>query len=620
MDDGSITFVGGQNGDLESSEIGADQYRRGLNVTTAKGNLSPRPGFIHRPIIVSTQGKISALSYQQIFDKGKFQAACAYDAEDGEYILAVFSGIIFRINPKIETAEVINLGDADDRMDQYRRRIPWSHAGRFVVFFDYPNLPVILENKTARRANPHRESLPGVPLPEIITSVLGAFIQSRLWIASEFNEFTAGDPVGPSFPDAPITFEEVFGLAAPFATQASFSLGSQSSHQSITAMGLMQAPDSSTGAGPLVVGTALATYLYRADLPRDQWEQTAFGKCFLYNAGPGGPRCIVNVNSDLMLMCNDNQFRSLLLSRSQEDKWSNAPISREIKNWLEEFKRPEFIDIAFCSSYDNRVFVSIAPFVMEALNLDGLPVFDYAHGGMAVLELDNISGVGSDARPAWAGCWTGIYPMEMVVTKNGPFIFSKDSGGTNRLYFLDKEKTWDEFEGQQKNIVCRVEFKSYDFNSPFNDKKLKEAVWDIGEIEGEFKIQVDYKSANSKNWSLWRNFEHNAVTTLESFDSADEMPVYDGQNFRDLSFGDPQEVECDPLTGDQGDTFRALDLRMTVEAHRWKLSGLKLAADVVMKSQATVRECDKKTVKVPMEFEPVDWEIYHTATKGPAWL
>ena len=160
IQDGALTFRGGQNDGLLPSQIRKDQYRRGINVTTKKGALGPRYGFIHQEIEVTTKGKVDALTYAEIFKKGKFQAAIQSDP----FILAVISGIIFKIDVERLTAEVIPLG-TNDRMNQYRRRIARTEAGRFFVFFDYPNLPVIIDQGKARRSNSNRESLHGIKLP-----------------------------------------------------------------------------------------------------------------------------------------------------------------------------------------------------------------------------------------------------------------------------------------------------------------------------------------------------------------------------------------------------------------------------------------------------------------------
>ena len=84
------------------------------------------------------------------------------------------------------------------QLDEAADRINWSPAGKYLVIFDFPAYPVIIEGLLARRADP--------ALLEIPRSVLGTYNQNRLFIANAGNEFTAGDPAAYTFPTGPISF------------------------------------------------------------------------------------------------------------------------------------------------------------------------------------------------------------------------------------------------------------------------------------------------------------------------------------------------------------------------------------------------------------------------------
>jgi len=627
VNDGNVSFGGGQNDGLFPSQIGRDQYRRGVNVTTTRGVLSPRPGFIFKDVDIRTSGKVGKQTYRNIFRRGKFQGAVSYDADDGQFIVAVISGIIFRINPRLLVADVIELPDGD-RMNQYTRRIPWAHAGRFLVFFDYPNLPVIVENREARRSNTERTVTAGfpavqVPQPEVPTSVLGAYVNNRLWVANAGQEFLASDPVGGASADAPITFEQTFAPGSPFLGQ-SFSLGSQSGNRPITAMGFLQVADTSTGVGPLIIATKNSVYVYRADLPRDQWTQSAFGRLMLYNAGICGPRAFTNLNSDLIMLGGDNQVRSLFIGVRDQERWANTPISREVSPWLQEFENKQIMDIAFVEAYKNRVFVGVAPFSIAALTTDQRDVYDYAHGGMIVLELDNISALGANANPVWCGLWTGIYPMEMIVLEDGPYIFSKDEGGINRLYFLDESKTYDEFNGKKKDITCRIYTRAYDFENRFLDKEVGIADYGFSNIAGNFKLKVEYRGSNLERYALWKDFSYKAKTEtcFGAGEGCDvDIPILMEQSFRELNFGDPIQTDCDDLTQDEGKILRQVELRLTLSAANWVLQGIRLRFDLLedLDHRDTSFVCEDKEAEVIGECGLSDWQIYTTGDSESIW-
>lgn len=624
-DDGNLSFAGGQNDGLSPDRIAGDQYQRGINVTTRDGTLSPRPGFVHQELTVTTKGKVEGRSYSRIFNTGKFQAAASYDTDDGQFIIAVISGIIFRIDPRTLEVTVIPLGDDGDRMNQYKRRINWSYAGRFLDFFDYPNLVTILDKSEARRADPDRESLVGVALPETPVSAIGTYVQNRLWVASAVHEFTASDPIGGINSDAPNTFEEVLAPGGSYLGQV-FSLGSQSANQFITAMGFLQVADTSTGIGPLFVATKNSVYLYQANLPRSEWEQTAFGRLVLYNAGIAGARSFTNQNSDLIFLSGDNQIRSLLMGTSQQQRWENAPLSREIDPWLKEFENKDLIQVGVAASHGNRIFFSVAPYRTTAISLDGQPIFDYAHGGLVVLELDNVSGLGKVASPAWSGLWTGISPMEMVVADEGLFIFSKDDGGINRLYLMDENITYDVFKGEKVDIVSRIYTREYDFGSSFQDKETGNISYSMSDIEGDLTFVSEYRPGHMDTWSLWRCFHHSAET--EICDASEEcgvsecsLPILSSHSFREMDFGDPVEKSCDRLTNEQSDVMRKVQLRLTIKGRNWSLRDihLRFALQPHVNRPATQKCEDIQQKKICDDVEANDWEIHRTATKGAGW-
>ena len=606
--DGSIAFSGGQHDGLLPDRIAPDQFRRGINITTEGGGISPRPGFVHQDITVVTEGGIEDRSYAQIFRNGKFQSIAAYDTDDGQFAVVVISGIIFRIDPRNNEAEVIPLGNSgEDRMDQYRRRIPWSYGGRFLVFFDWPDVPVVIEGREARRVNVDAE------IPEIPTSVLGAYVNKRLFVSNAVHEFGGSDPVAFGFPDAPVTFEESLSPASAFNGQF-FSLGSQSANQPITAMGFLQVPDTSTGVGPLIVATKNSIYTHRVDEPRISWEQIAFSRLVMFNAGISGPRAFSNLNTDLIFLSGDNQVRSLLLGASEQQRWMNTPISREVKPFLEEHDNPDLLDLAFVSSYKNRVFVSVAPFVSRALDLQNREVFDYAHGGMVVLELDNVSALGGAAAPAWAGLWTGLNPMDMITLDDGPYIMSKDPGGTNRIYRMDESITYDVFEGEEVDITSRLYTREYDFGARFLDKELKSVDYTFSEIEGSFEMKAEYAASHFKNWNLWKSFEHEApAQDCEGpCECNEEMQELTAHCFRDLDFGDPEEKDCDPLTDDMATIFRQVGLRLTIRGRKWRLEDIRLSGEI-QEDERRLSEtaCSEASGKrVFRDCEPSDWELH----------
>ena len=631
--DGNVSFRGGQNAGILADRIREDQYASGVNVTTVDGGLSPRPGFVHQEIKVRTEGGVTLsdgnrVSYSEIFSTGKFQGASSYLTDAGEFIVAVISGVIFKIDPLCDTADVIEVTKESslktpnteciepnsNRLNQYCRRVNFAEAGRFLVIFDYPDFPVIIDGSTAKRADPKRVELDGFPCPEVPASVIGAFNQNRLFVGSAVHEFTGGDPVGNALaPDAPITFKEIFIEASEFLGQ-SFSLGTTNSNNPITAMGFIQVVDTSTGIGPLFVATKNSIYTFRTDIPRSQWEQTRFGSLLLFNAGIAGQRAFTHLNSDLIFMSGDGQIRSLSMARREQGQWANTPIDREIRNWV-RFDDRELISLTVAESFRNRVFITVDPFRIPAKDLFGNKVSDFAFGGIVVLELDNVSGIFQDATPAWAGLWTGIYPMDLVQAGSELYLFSKDPNSVNRLYKLDEGITYDIFQGKRKQVTSRIYTREYSFQDKFLLKEEKSVEPTLREVEGELCLKVDRKSESASNWSSWKTFKHLALTDDCNISDCGTRPVKLPHKFRELNLGDPESSDlCNPVTDDDLRYFRKMQYRITINAKSWKLEDFRAGAELQEDDNLiniTCSELKEKTVEKDCR-DISDWLIHRT--------
>lgn len=631
LTDGNLSFRGGQNAGILPDRIREDQYASGINVTTRDGGLGPRPGFVFQDVVVTTEGGVSdsigrKMTYQEIFRSGKFQGAAPYEISSFSGIICVISGIIFVINVEDQTAEVLEvelqesspngefIEPESQRLDQYRQRFDIQTAGRFIVIHDYPDTPVIVDGGEARRSDPDAVDEQGNPVPEIIASVLGAYNQSRYFFSSVVNEFTAGDPVGSlSAPDAPITIQEIAIPAATFLGQV-FSLGSTNQNKSITAMGFLQVLDSSTGIGPLIVATKDSIYTFRTDLPRSQWESTQFGRLLLFNAGIAGPRAYTNLNTDLYFLSGDGRIRSLALSVAEQQKFSNTPIDREVQNWVVA-DDPELYSIAVVETAGNRVYITVDPYRIDAQDLSGNPVTDYAHGGMVVLELDNISGILSDAAPAWTGLWQGINPTDIVNVDGELYIFSKDPGSVNALYHVREDLSYDIFDTARRPITSRVYTREYPFQNRFVMKEEKFVEPTLSNIRGEAAVTVDRKTEASGNWIRWRTWEHNSIVDECGEIDCDEVrPVLLEQSFRDVNLGSPEQIgPCDPVTGEDLRYFKRSQYRLTITAENWRLQTFRAVAELQEDAQRIHGPCKKLERKLEKDCSDVsDWHIHST--------
>lgn len=361
-------------------------------------------------------------------------------------------------------------------------------------------------------------------------------------------------------------------------------------------MAFLQVADTSTGIGPLLVSTRNAVYAYQVQNPRQLWDQGQFGTNYLYSTGIAGPRAFTNTNSDIFMQSADGQVRSLSMARNAQNKWANTAISREVANWLKFYD----IDLAkYCTLcyFKNKIFISCNPFRVKSLSFNGTPVTDIAHAGMVVLNLSNISGLQvQDTPPVWDGLWTGARPLDMFVNNERMFIISKDPSFKNTIYEVMPTQHYDTDGDHRRFVRSRVYTREYMFDSPFNNKEIQNIDLALENVQGNLKLDLHYKPAQSSNFKLWRNLKYEAP--WEACCVGDLNCIVNGfasQSFRQLYLGYPAEGNntCEPVSQDLYTTFRRIQLRFTIEAAYWELKGFLLHAVLKPQNEVTPFPCEE---------------------------
>ena len=611
--DGSTVFVGGQDASKVPAQVPEGNYFAGVNIQVSKGVPVPRWALDKKKLIfpeggITLPNSFALVTYEEVFRSGKFQVQAAYNVGSDQYQLVVVSGYIFLINQVTYEVTFVPI-QGGSTLNENTPRLNHAPADKYYVIHDYPNFPVILEGITARRADPAKDEIP--------VSVGGAYNQNRYFIYNAGNEYTAGDPTGSlAAPQAPITFLEVETPGSPVFGEI-FALPTDRI-EPITAMGFLQLTDTSTGIGPLLIGTKNAIYSAHTEIPRTvldnlgnpirNWEQNGFATAFVLNAGIAGFRAWTNVNSDFFFVSSDGQVRSATMSRQEQGQWARVPISKEVQNWI-KFWDKSLVEFTTMAYFNNKVLISVNPFRTSALNSQREPVFDVAFGGFIVLSLDNVATLGHDGAPAWDGLWTGVRPMDIVANGNRLFVMAKDEAFRNELYEFLPEQTYDSDGSNIRYINSTVYSREYGFNSPFQDKDLHSIDFDIRNIAGDFKLTLSYKPTQGTQFIPWQTFTHCAPWRDCAFPTDDEINGLAQHNFTSLTLGSPTEG-CDPASQLPYSTFRKLQLKLELEGKYWEVQGYRIKATYRPQDQQINLACDVGScVKVAKECSTTDWYI-----------
>lgn len=602
--DGSDDFSGGQNAALIPDRIAPNEYAAGINVSVRRASIQPRWGFERSSLSFQDEYELDSFkkrrSYQNIFEGGKFQAMIPISVAGISYLIVIVSGRISAININDFSVTRIPIADGST-LNPRRARVNWTLADKYIVLYDFPSLPVILDGLSARRANPKNMEVPA--------AVNGAYNQNRLFVVNNGSEFTGGDPLGNlATPDAPITFEEVLTPGSVYFGQI-FNLPSNTTNDPITFMGFLQITDVSTGIGPLICATKNAIYTYGTQNPRAAWENGPFGTVLCYNAGIVGQRAYCNVNSDAFFVAADGYVRSLAMSRDEQKRWARVPVSRECENWFKYWDK-DLIQYAFVGYFRNKIFFSVNPYRVRALDFDTrYPISDCAHGGMAIIELDSLTSFGEPAKPIWTGLWTGVNPMDMTVIDERAFVMSKD-GAINKLYEINPDINYDTADDVIRPVRSRIYTREYDFKDPFLNKGLHSIDTNFDTIKGDFKYKIEYKPSHSACFVPFGERTHTAPWRTCDIPEGCFFNGFAGQHIRDFSMGDPENDQLgSAVTNDLFRVFKKIQLMLTLVGIYWEVHEIRIKSTPELEPDTLARCEEYPPVAVCDCSCPDDWYV-----------
>lgn len=574
LEDGTTNFAGGQNAALDPDLIAENQYFIGVNVSAETGSIKPRWGYTHLDALdfseagSYTRKSLFKVTFEEVFRDGRFQALIPYSIGPDYYMIYIVSGFIFLINLQNFIVKVLN---PTDPVNVNERRINWSSAGPYLVIFDFPNVPFILDGIMIRRSDPLKDEVP--------TSVLGTHNQNRLMIANAGITWTAGDPAGnPLTPLAPITFTEVNLSSSPFVGDLYQIPTANQNNDNITAMGYLQVLDQSTQIGSLLVATQHSIYSYPTFLPRDVWQGNAqnptnvFGSLLL-SVGIAGQRSQVNVNSDFIFLSPEGKIYAVTMARDDQYRWSNAPISREVQNFL-IYPDPKLVTVSVAAKFKNKIFVSCYPYRVSCSSAEGNLEYDVVNAGMVVIETDNMASLGNKTPPAWAGAWTGVPLMDLVENNNILYVAGKQDG-RNALFTLNPDQTYDIIKKKTRYIESSITTREYAFKNQTLNKQLHSLDLGIRDIKEQLNYSVEYKSDVLQDFVFWADGQYNAP-----FEQCEAFPKFpnglQAQGIRDLNIGEPSPRDCNPAQGDQLRWLKNVQVRVNISARDWTLKYVKV--------------------------------------------
>jgi hypothetical protein len=522
------SFIGGANSSIDPAIIELNQFSWGTNIQIRGGYPRTRPGF---RFITSLPG-------------GKIQGALYYPSRSGENIAFCVSGRLYTIDPT--AASPVSL-DVTPVSGGNNPSVPISYlvnAGGYLVVQDGQSPAIVYTGRNSYRSvgiledvpstvkvvgsmalNTYRLTLentgslfPGMlvqasrgllsqtrivsvdsataitldkpvqvtafaefsfytpgPLQQSIGIPVGGpmvYGNGRLWIARN-NELYAGDLVN-SYVDAQLRFSEILYLTGG---------GAFGFDDTITALGIVPGPDTTTGEGDLVVFTkksvnAVRSYIYNREL----WQDTVGMQRFVFD-GVGEVS-----HQSLAGTANDLYFRAragiMAFRKTTAEKMTSAVIltdSAEAARVL-DFDTDRWIQYSDAVFFDRRYLLCASP-VVQPVHPSYSGGYNIVHRSLVSADLAPGSLRGEALPAAYDGEWTGLQISKLIVgsfqNRERCYALCCGTDGHNAIYEVTTDDVCDTDSSNTKiSITSGIEFRRMSFASPEEVKELVRA--DIG--------------------------------------------------------------------------------------------------------------------------------------------
>lgn len=510
--DGYQSLAAGMDSGRNPSLIDKMQCARADNIVFRGGVPRTRPGIrityrdhVNPHMLYNADGTFGGdpgfgLQGASNFGQGVVQGACYYAPGGGkrESIMAMIGGRLYKVTPLPsvglpgfeDTMEVTEIA-LDKTNFATSTKAYLTQADRFCIIQDGQSKPIVFDGVTATRSD-------DIPVGTIMAYGMGRLVV----VVADFRQIIFGDLYGSHDGDpgeSVLKFTETGFLNEGGAASVTFALGK------ISGLHFVPQQDSSVGDGELIAFSEGGMSTFQMALPREQWKESNFQRVVLYNVGARGWRSIVSIGEDVWFRSEDG-WRSYRQARAEAGGWTHLPMSTEVRTWTEN-DTTKLLDYGSAIYFDNRLLSTCTPYPNS-----GKPY----HNGLLSLDFDVLSSFGQSTRPAWDGHWTvpDLKIFQLIEGafdgKHKAFMFAlSEPLGTllNFIYEITKDSSDDYYSPLEPNpqpIECELTTRSFDFESPFNEKELWGADTWVDAVKTPVAISLEYRPDQHPDWTAWQ--------------------------------------------------------------------------------------------------------------------
>ncbi|NBO25982.1 MAG: hypothetical protein EBU96_04170 [Actinobacteria bacterium] len=271
--------------------------------------------------------------------------------------------------------------------------------------------------------------------------------------------------------------------------------------------------DTATGQGDLLVFGETGVVSFAVSVPREEWKNSAgFQRITLSRIGSVCEKFLIPINNDIYFRASDG-VRSYRNARADQSTTGETPFSTPVDAFM-DFDTEYMYEAASAVYFDNRLIFTVGP-TENYKNIGDNPVqaVPVTHRGFGVFDFNSMAKPDTEFTPVWDGLWTGLNTSQLIAGQinRTPRCYAfavSPTTGENELWELYPWALYDyTLTSSGDRIQSAIETKGFDFNSPWNLKKLVRMDLWISGFEGTTTMNVFYRPDGSSCWTLWHSFE-----------------------------------------------------------------------------------------------------------------
>lgn len=480
--DGTVSWIGGMDTSRHPMDITQIQYAKSVNTIIKKssGGIGVRPAFHHCRL------RFDSKQSKEIYEKGFFQGEGHFESGGRTYLIAVYSGYVFKFTKQGSRRYYVeNVNSNDRNSTSYTNAWVTKIPNGCIVNNGY-NYPLYVTENNQRRTNPEKG--------EIGIGRMGIYVQNRLFYVDQSGrQILASDFLQP----IKFTLEDtnIFGFSCP------------DEDEQITAIGKQKSILNNAEGGNLVWSSTKDIYSADVRGSRSDWSNlgTRVGKVTETIPGFSAASSYSFESFNTNIYFRSKQFGIVDIKQSEYQFVNLDTVSEQSieASYFLDNDTDWMLHRCYTKACDSRLFTTVGAERTQEGHIfwNGIlsfsPAAIYANQGTIPRRFESVF---TGVRP-----W-GLTVIDSPLYKDEMFIHSHDTDGVNRMYVMDEDTNYDiDSNGNIREIEGFIETRAYSHESPFLLKNIEKRFYGLRSIDRSIDIKIYSRPDGAGQWvEMWQ--------------------------------------------------------------------------------------------------------------------